>query len=376
MILEVFDFNFKRYGILNTYSMVQYELKSKSVGSFQINCDMSKENIELLQQDRIIWFENDIAGIIQYIQDSNEDEKLMTVKGCLLTEMLNWRCIYPTIDCDNVSINKIVEKYVKDNCCNSDVTKRNFENFEVKEMDSDLEKVSKSKTGDTVEVGIEELLDSINGSMLRFNVGFYPRKEKFIFYLEKGFDRTKGNAEGNKNVLFSQDLKNIIKSEYTLNNQGYRNEAIVAGEGNGTERKQLVVNDGAENRGYNLRELYVDARDVQSKTYEDDVTEKQLLPEQYEERLKQRGLEKLGECSKIENYSGDIRNDADVTFRYGKDYELGDKVDIIDKDLNLKLKAIVTSVTVTQDKNGYTVLPSFGFEQPTLNQKLKKKGVL
>lgn len=377
LILEVFDINFHRYGLVENYSMAQYVQYAQSVGSFTINCDASKDNIELLKTDRVIWLENDIAGIIQYVNIDSDDTTKFVIKGKLLTVILEWRYVYPTIDVSSMSPNKIVEKYVTDNCINASESKRNFSFLELEKSTFELDKIAKEKTGDTVEEAIEELLssDGVN-EQLMFNIGFYPRKEKFIFYIRLGKDRTKGNSEGNKLVLFSQDLRNIMKSSYEKNVEDYRNTAIVMGEDADKNRKSLLVYSGTESSGYDRREIYVDARDIQSESTDDEGNTTTISESEYNAKLKQRGLEQLGDCLNVESYEGTITTDSEATFRFGIDYNIGDKVDIIDTTMSVKLSAIVTGVTVTQENGDYSVEPQFGFTQPTIYQKLKKKGVI
>jgi hypothetical protein len=381
-MLEIFDADFHRLGIINNCSFAQYVINAISVGSFSFKCEANSDNIELVKQNRIIWLEDDVAGIIQYVYFESEQSITMEVKGKLVGEILNWRYIYPAINV-NLPLNKAMEKYVNETCINNKNTKRNYNFLEIQYSDFSLDKISKSTSGDTVEETLEEITSSDGyNKMLRFNVGFYPRKNKMVFYVKKGEDRTKGNASGNKPVLFSQDLKNIIKSEYTLNDEEYRNVALVAGEDSGTDRKTLIVSsEDEEASGFYRRELFVDARDIQSEqtTEGDDEMDGAiciLTDEEYNELLKQRGLEKLGEKTKVESYEGEVSNDAEATFHYGIDYFLGDKVDVIDRQLQLKLQAIVTSVTITESGGEYSVEPSFGFTQPTIYQKLKKKGAL
>lgn len=370
MILEVFDFNFKRYGVINDSSFVQYEKKTHTAGTFQINCDMSKENAELLVIDRIVWFEHDVAGIIQYKNKTKENDKLV-VKGKLLEGILDWRCIKDTVDV-KASINHIIERYVLNNCVEDE--KRKFDNFEVIESEFEDEEVAIQRTGGSISEAIEDLVLSKNTKYdLSINVGFFPREKKIKFYVRKGLDRTIGNEEGNKIVVFSNDLKNIINSEYSINTEEYSNSALVFGEGTGSKRKSVIVNDGVERTGYDLKELYVDARDVQSQYTDDNGKEHTLTSEQYLERLMQRGSEKLGERSIIETYEGDIRNDAEVAFLYKRDYDIADKISIIDKEIGLSFNATITSVSVTQDQNGYSVTPTFGYAQPTILQILRKE---
>ena len=69
-------------------------------------------------------------------------------------------------------------------------------------------------------------------------------------------------------------------------------------------------------------------------------------------------------------------NDLGDDYLAFKDYDIGDIVTVINESLNLTADVRVTSVTVTQDTNGYSVTPTLGDAQPTLYSVLKKKGVV
>ena len=371
-LLEVFDFEFHRYGPIENYSFAQYERPALGTGSFTIKCDANIGNIFKLKDERIIWFEDDVAGIIQYVNFSDRESSTLEVKGKLLTEMLNWRYIYPAINAIEQPINRVMEKYVRDNCVSPTDSKRKFNNFEIINSDFEMHKISKMKTGGSIEEAIEELAYAEGFiPLLRYNVGFFPREHKFKFYISKGLDRTKGNKEGNHLVLFSKDLRNIIQSKYTLNSESYRNAALVAGEGDDKGRTtKIVYTDNVEVSGFDRREMFVDARDLQSKGNDDNGNEVKLSPEEYNSLLVQRGNEKLGSQYKVESYEGEVRSDYETTFVYNKDYFLGDKVDIIDDKIGIKLSAMITMVTVTQDDSGYTIEPTFGYNQETIAEKI------
>ena len=96
----------------------------------------------------------------------------------------------------------------------------------------------------------------------------------------EGKDRTIGNKDGNKPVVFSRDFENIISGSYEYNDDSFRNIALVAGEttdGSNNEnaaRTFLVVDQiGSENvSSFYRKELYIDARDLQSEYSEEATT--------------------------------------------------------------------------------------------------------
>lgn len=88
--------------------------------------------------------------------------------------------------------------------------------------------------------------------------------------------------------------------------------AIVAGSGEGTERKVVRLNDDL--MGLDRRELFVDAKDLSTTT-----SEGETIPEsEYMEQLKQRGSEKLSE-NKID-ITNSCEIDPDGMFKFNKDF--------------------------------------------------------
>jgi hypothetical protein len=201
-----------------------------------------------------------------------------------------------------------------------------------------------------------------------------PRDTKYLFKILKGLDRTVENTQGLNPVVFSTELNNIISSTYTNNRESFSNVAVVAGEGEGSSRVHYSVNPTEQ--GYSRRELYVDARDLQSSYYDSATSQTVTLPQaEYEKLLLERGKEKLKDVAEVESFEGKLRNDDGSMFIYKRDYFKGVIVTVIDRLLNVKLSARVTAVTITNDRNGYTVEPTFGYSQPTIIQRLKRKGV-
>lgn len=129
----------------------------------------------------------------------------------------------------------------------------------------------------------------------------------------------------------------------------------MAGQGEGDDRVVVVVDltDGEE-----ARELYVDAKDIQQ--------EEGVTAEEYEALLRQRGMEKLAECPKVENFEGDGENVGN--FEYLKDWDLGDIVTVQYAQLGITMHERVTEVEEVYERGVATFTPTFGSPVPeTLN---------
>lgn len=141
--------------------------------------------------------------------------------------------------------------------------------------------------------------------------------------------------EENKNLVLSERFGNLTIDSFSDSTENFKNYAIVLGQGEGDERKKVVVD---LSNGEEKREMIVDARDIYM---EENDTE-----ESYSEKLTARGFEKLSEKKKTFScsfypYSND----------FGKKYDLGDILTIYLTDYGIKLKARVSQFTQKSQNN-------------------------
>lgn len=390
MRLEVFDFELNRLGLIEIYSSINYTLKFIDVGSFELKCAINEQNVKLIQKNRFLWIEDEVCGIIQYISSSTDDGTI-TVKGKLAKEMLNWRWVYPCFVKTGEPA-ALAESIVNIHCVNPSELKRKMKGLVIGNAGYVINKphITYQKTGDTVLTSVQNISTANN---LGFEIYFNPRNANpFKFVMLEGKDRTIGNKDGNKPVVFSRDFENIVSGSYEYNDDSFRNIALVAGEtadGSNNEnatRTFLVVDKvGSENvSSFYRKELYVDARDLQSEYSEEaitkddegnDITEtvqKKMTEQEYNATLSNRGFEKMGETLVEESYEPQIRTDARTIYQFGKDYTYGDYVTVIDKSLGIMLNVQITEMQIVYDANGYDYIPTFGNSVPTILKKIKR----
>lgn len=390
MRLEVFDFELNRLGLIEMYSTITYTLKFVDVGSFELKCAINKQNVKLIQKNRFLWIEDEVCGIIQYISSSTDDGTI-TAKGKLAKEMLNWRWVYPCFVKTGEPA-ALAESIVNIHCVNPSESKRKMRGLVIGNAVYIINKphITYQKTGDTVLTSVQNISTANN---LGFEIYFNPRNvNPFKFVMLEGKDRTIGNKDGNKPVVFSRDFENIVSGSYEYNDDSFRNIALVAGEtadGSNNEnaaRTFLVVDQvGSENASsFYRKELYVDARDLQSEYSEEvntkddegnDITEtvkKKMTEQEYNATLSNRGFEKMGETLVEESYESQIRTDARTIYQFGKDYTYGDYVTVIDKSLGIMLNVQITEMQIVYDANGYDYIPTFGNSVPTILKKIKR----
>lgn len=116
------------------------------------------------------------------------------------------------------------------------------------------------------------------------------------------------------------------------------------------------------------REIYIDARDLQS----DGDPDKPLTAEEYAALLTNRGREKLAEHQLVQSFAATVR-DRGATYVLGEDYQLGDTITVIDDKLGVTANAVVQGVTRSVGRDGESTELALGYGQPTLYDILKRK---
>lgn len=120
--------------------------------------------------------------------------------------------------------------------------------------------------------------------------------------------------------------------------------------------------------GLQRRELYIDARDLQS----DSDPDRPLTPGEYSAVLTSRGLEKLAENQLVRLFSAVVRT-LDPTYSIGEDFFEGDTITVTDEQQGITVDAVVQGVQRAVTGDGEHMELTLGYGQPTLYDILKRK---
>lgn len=369
LVFKVDDNTFENIGEINKYSSLIWPDKFNGYASFELWAPITEENSEYFKKGNILWCGGDNAAVVEIVKSAIDDKgtKTFNVKGRTLEMLLTTRIIWGTYNASNKYVSTAMYEIVKQNCINPTNASRKIPYLECAEDKQIGGKMSIQKTGGEV----YDILTTIASSKdVGFNVLFRPKEKKLIFEVVDGVDRTIEQSKVDP-VEFSTDLEDILSSSYYTNNQDEKNVAFVQGEGAGASRtSQISGNNALE--GFNRRELYVDARDLQSETVNEDGTTTLLTQDEYMAALKNRGDDKLSECEVTETFEAQIRVFGDIQYEFGKDYQKGDKVTIRDEQLNIVVSARITEVEEEFDEE-YALVLTFGYSYPTIMQKAKRQ---
>lgn len=363
---------FDSIGEVNKYTSLIWPDKYNGYTTFELNAPVTPENKNLIKKGHIIWCGGDNACVIEIIQsDTNENgQKTYKIKGRTLEMLLTTRIIWGTYNCVNKHSSTAMYEIVDKQCVNPSDSFRKIPFLECAKDEQLGKVISFQKTGGEVYDAIEGIATDAE---LGFDVLFRPREKKLIFKVTEGVDRTVFPVSGDASnlVIFSTDLEDILSSSYYTNDQDVKTLAYVAGEGEGVDRT-YIISGNAATKGLLRREMYVDARDLQSEVSGDNGTTVTINPDDYRDMLNDRGTEKLAEQITAESFEAKMRVVGNIQYKYGIDYNKGDKVIVQDVELGVQVVGKVTEVSENYDDE-YELIITFGYSYPTLIQKVKRQ---
>jgi len=360
--LYIFNKDLELKGILDTFTSLRWIRRYHKSGEFELHCALNSDTLNLLQRENIICKKgDDEAGYIETrrLRIDSTGQELLEIKGKFLTSYLRRRINWGQL-IFNGKTEELMRKLVNDNCISP--TNRALPNLilgSLKNFDDTIQ--YQDSYGN-----ILDCLESLsNTSDLGFRNILDINKRKIIFEVYKGIDRTVDNGVIAP-CIFSRDFENLLEQEYFDSLNNYKNTALIAGAGEGKDRKLTSIEEG---QGLNRYELYVDARDLQNtKTVNNE--EVSIPDNEYIPMLLQRGKEKLAECYEVQTFSSKINTQGNNIYK--KDFDLGDIVTIVDKKWGIQVDTRITEVEEVYEGGKVEINPTFGNNIPTIIDKIKQ----
>lgn len=363
--IYVLDQNYDAYDVIDTYKSFIWADRYSTCGDFEIYIPATEKSVDSFRKDEYIRFrDSDRYMVIENInlETSIEDGDYLIISGRSLECILSRRIIWDrTILSGNFQ--EGIKTLLGNNIISPSISERAIPNFIFKEStDSRITEL----TLDAQYFG-ENLYDVIEKLCTERNLGFkvlpvYPGGFEFSLYF--GEDRSYSQNE-NPWVIFSPKFQNLTSSNYLSSYKNFKNAALVAGEDDGDSRVTEMVT--SENfTGLRRRELFVDAygltNDTSSIETDPELTDEEKqdliaeMTERYHEQLKQKGNEELSSAKPIETFDGEV--DAQLQFIYGRDFYLGDTVQIVN-EYGMKAASRISEIVFSYDESGKIVTPTF-----------------
>lgn len=357
MEIFVMDENFRSLHNLDIFESLIWTERYNGCGNFEFYTPVSQSILQVVNTiqkkmeaklDCYAWLkESQTSMVIEDLEITTDTEtgNHLIVSGRGLESLLERRIIWDQTVL-NGNLQSGVQKLINDAIINPKIADRKIPKFIFSASTNDYIKslnLEAQYTGDNLYDVILKICDTYQ---LGFDVTL-DLNDNFVFSLTRGEDRSY-DQEKNPYVVFSPRYENIINSDYLESAKTLKNVTLVAGEDSGSARRTRIVGSA---KGLARRELYTDARDIQS-----EVDGGKLTDDQYNALLDQRGAENLSENVYTKVFTGEI--EATKTFVYDRDFFKGDVVQIVN-EYDMESKVRVSEVVRVQDTNGFSMYPTF-----------------
>lgn len=348
-------------GVVDKISDQFFESVYADAGKFGFWCPLKYKSI--LEEDNIVWFGGVKAGIVESVslKKSDNGHKQLQVTGHTAEVYLDRRTIHPTFIRSGYA-GAVVCDLVSENLVQPEDQNRAISSVSLVRPAGNLGKsISYQQTGGNL---LNEVSALCQANSLDFHLRFDPDSAGFVFEVFAVTDRSI-NQQGVTPVTLASSLDDILSSSYHSSTENWKNFAYIAGEGTGSDRQYATLETVDQVKSYQRRELFVDARDMQS---EDGDTS--ISPAEYTGMLVQRGSEKLTKFKKVQEFEATIRNNP-RSYVYGVDYFLGDTVTVIDEDLGVTVDAAVVKAISSKTQGKEETEISFGYGVPTIYKRMR-----
>lgn len=254
----VLNKNLEQIGIIDNYESLIWSNRYKEVGDCELYISATITNLNLLQKGNYLIRSDDemICQIKKIEIDTDvENGNYLIVTGYDCKRFLDQRVIWGTYNVDgNVEdfIRSFVNKGLGDpNLSARQLRKANGQRLFYLGNKANFTEVSQEQ------VSYANIGEKVREYCAKYNWGYKVvfSSNALYFLLYKGTDRS-------REVMFSNEFENLETTTYIEDDTNIGNVALIAGEGEGSERSRNVSGYAESLDRY---EIYVDARDL-SKT--------------------------------------------------------------------------------------------------------------
>lgn len=344
----VLDTDFNAVGILDSFKSFIWTDRYASAGDFEIYTPASLEAIELLRIERYLYCSGtEHLMIIEGFKTESDadDGTYLIITGRSLESILDRRIIWKQTNIEG-NLQNGVKRLLDENIISPADGQRRISNFIFEE--STDRRITKLKL--TAQYTGDNLYDVICKICADNDIGFkitLNESNQFVFKLYIGEDRTY-LQEKNTYVVFSSDFDNILNSSYAESKKEYKNVTLIAGEGEGDERRTISIGTSA---GMNRREIFTDARDISSNEGETKISDSD-----YYNQLRQRGQENLDDYRITKSFEGEM--DTNNMFIFDRDFFIGDIVQI-KNEFGIEKQARITEMIHSSSATEVSDYPTF-----------------
>ena len=351
MELLVLDTEFKSSATLDIFESLIWTDRYFECGDFEIYTPAESEIMKMLQKGYYLYLkESEHIMIIEDVEIETDAEEgaHLKITGRSLESILDRRIIWGQAILSG-SLQDGIKKLLNENVISPSDENRKIPNFSFEEStDARIKAIVLE-----AQYYSDNLYDTIVDICKNAGIGFkiVLNGTNLVFSLYMGDDRSYSQTE-NPYVVFSPGFDNLMNSNYIESTRTLKNVTLVAGEGEGSDRKTTTVYLGSSAAsGLDRREIFTDASGV-SQTVEGGT----LSDTEYLSQLAQKGNEELSNNTETVSFEGEV--DISATYTYDEDYFLGDVVQV-GNEFGNEARCRITEFVRSQDETGNEYYPTF-----------------
>lgn len=356
MEVYVLDDMLRRVSVIDRYESLIWTERWQDKGDFEIVLASTRKNRGLLRNSKLLAMnESDRVMEIQYVEAKVDDEgrKLLTITGPSLEHILEDRVatdgmagLTDTPDWVITDTPGNVARYIFRKICVEGILDPGdvipfYTMGSLYPADTIAEDTVVYETSVPISSVFKAIKDICDPAELGFRLVRNYDTSQLYFNVYAGIDRT-SQQNTYRPVIFSPDLANMKNTTEVSSTKEYKNIAYVFGKNGST----IVYGAGTDSgtTGFNRRVIFVDAKDVT------DPAGAALTS-----ILQNKGLDALAKANSLFAFDGEI--DQHSPFKYGRDYLLGDLVEMRNDDGATNHMRVTEQIFVS-DKEGDRSYPT------------------
>lgn len=371
MEFYIFDMNFNRLGIVDVFTDSEFQYKYDNHSLSFLTIDSTAKNAELLinnEEDIILTKSDDIKRgfLIQSSKYEDKSKSKISISCASLSVILNWRLIEEQ-KVYSGNVEDVIRSFVTNNAITPANPNRVIPNLVLGDkFGIDIE-TDETYSYTELDVALWEICKKHD---ISYEILMDHESKKYVFRIFQGLDRTT-NQTINSRVIFSKEFDNIESQSYSDDTSGYKTTAYVRNDNQGEfDDEPVLVKVGDEKSGFNRKEIFVNASDIKRWFEDEEGFEIELTIAEYENLLKEKGLNTLSEYQRVRTFENSINPNSQ--YIYGKHYNLGDMVTSANNEIGVIMHSRVVKATEKYTRSGYSLKVDFGTSVPTLVDKLKR----
>ena len=253
--IVVLDGDLNRIDVVDNYESLIWVSRYNDIGDCELYLPATDKAIQLLRKGYYLARDDDdmVCRIERVEIDTDvENGNYLAVTGYDVKKILDQRVIWSQMNVDGY-VEDELRTMVQNSVCTPALYGRQIKNSLGQQMFYLGDPAGFTEVT-TEQISYKNVGEKIREICLKYHWGYKVviESNKFWFVLYDGTDRT-------SSVVFSEDYENLRSTKYIDDSSNLANVALVAGEGEGSQRSRNVSGFAD---GINRYEIFVDAKDL------------------------------------------------------------------------------------------------------------------